>query len=557
EIIDEFPNFTYFLADLHPHVLAMPFVLLLIGAALNIYWSRNVLMNGDGIISWVSRLFKNEDPDVGDLRIVKNMARVEFWVLALVLGGLSFLNTWDFPIYTGLICLVVCLIAYEKSGWSWDLPGLFLETGVGLGIAGILFYIPFFLGFASQAGGFLPSLILFTRGTFFWMMFGPLLIPMIVWLVMAWMYSSKSISFRRGVVISLVISVSLWVLSYLFAFLISLVPVYGEMYMSASQGAGGIDIFMVIFTSLSRRLTMPGTWITLVILFGLVLVAVSRSAGVNSKHAADDDLKTEKEVPTPSADIFVLALMLMGLGLTLMPEFFFLRDQFGGRMNTIFKFYFQAWIVWGIAAAFCTVVLWSRWDLAGKIFKPISVLVLGAALVYPMTGFYQRAADVIQTATARNNIFDALTLDGAAYIKNWAPDEMEAIKWLRQAPRGIIVEAVGGSYTDYARYSTFSGQITVLGWPGHESQWRGGEKEKGNRESDIALLYRTNNWSEAQAILSRYQVRYIIVSQREITTYKITPDKFQPYLSVAYRNNSVTIYEVPVQITSSTLNGNN
>ena len=38
EIIDEFPFFSYFLADLHPHVLAMPFALVAIGLALNIFW---------------------------------------------------------------------------------------------------------------------------------------------------------------------------------------------------------------------------------------------------------------------------------------------------------------------------------------------------------------------------------------------------------------------------------------------------------------------------------------------------------------------------------------
>jgi uncharacterized membrane protein len=37
----------------------------------------------------------------------------------------------------------------------------------------------------------------------------------------------------------------------------------------------------------------------------------------------------------------VLLLVLLGAGLTLAPEFVYLRDQFGTRMNTIFKFYFQ------------------------------------------------------------------------------------------------------------------------------------------------------------------------------------------------------------------------
>ena len=38
EIIDEFPFFSYLLGDLHPHVLAMPFDLLAVGVALNLFF---------------------------------------------------------------------------------------------------------------------------------------------------------------------------------------------------------------------------------------------------------------------------------------------------------------------------------------------------------------------------------------------------------------------------------------------------------------------------------------------------------------------------------------
>jgi len=80
-------------------------------------------------------------------------------------------------------------------------------------------------------------------------------------------------------------------------------------------------------------------------------------------------------------------------------------------------------------------------------------------------------------------------LDGAAYFEQQSPDDMAGIRWLRDAPPGVVVEAVGSSYSEYGRVATLSGQPNVLGWPGHESQWRGGSAEMGSRQPDIELIY--------------------------------------------------------------------
>jgi uncharacterized membrane protein len=140
---------------------------------------------------------------------------------------------------------------------------------------------------------------------------------------------------------------------------------------------------------------------------------------------------------------------------------------------------------------------------------------------------------------------DRRTLDGAAYLGNYVPDDYAAIQWMTQAPLGTVVEAVGGSYSEFARVATYSGQPTVLGWPGHESQWRGGYAEMGNRGNDIQKLYETAGWDETDAILKQYGIRYVYIGPLERTTYAVNEEKFALNLAEIYRQGQIVIYEVP------------
>ena len=88
----------------------------------------------------------------------------------------------------------------------------------------------------------------------------------------------------------------------------------------------------------------------------------------------------------------------------------------------------------------------------------------------------------------------------------------------------------------------------MLGWPGHESQWRGGAAEMGSREADIQTLYRTTNWEEAREILRRYGIRYIYIGSLERNTLHVSEEKFAANLPIVFQNDSVIIYKVPDSI---------
>ena len=119
----------------------------------------------------------------------------------------------------------------------------------------------------------------------------------------------------------------------------------------------------------------------------------------------------------------------------------------------------------------------------------------------------------------------------------------------------MVAEAVpegGGSYTQYARVSTISGQPAVLGWVGHENQWRGGSEIHGPRQGDLEILYCTRDWEQAKGILDLYNIRYVFIGPLERSTYVpnagncalgLTENKFDRYLTPAFQQGPVIIYE--------------
>jgi uncharacterized membrane protein len=135
-----------------------------------------------------------------------------------------------------------------------------------------------------------------------------------------------------------------------------------------------------------------------------------------------------------------------------------------------------------------------------------------------------------------------LTLDAAQHL---TPDEAAAVDWLKQQPLAPLAEAVGGQYTSFARYATHSGKPGVIGWAGHEGQWRGNSVNFWPRVGELEVLFSTGDWQTAETILDRYEVQYVVVGSLERSAYAVNEVKFQRNLRVGFQNESVTIYLVP------------
>lgn len=527
EVIDEFPAFSFLLGDLHPHVLSIPFVLLAVGLALNLYLhvrNRHVEEGSPGLQGWGWEEW---------------LRMPEFWLAVVTLGGLAFLNLWDFPIYLGLYLAAYGLGLSILSGrWRWAVAVDVIRLGLLLGATAVLAYLPFYIGFASQAGGLVPSLSFFTRGIHFWVMFGTLLIPLLAWLLGAWRIDDRRRFFWRGIAFSAVLVFGFWLISYAIGAISFALP---QRAADLQNLQGGVEPSFILLGSLARRLAFPGMWISLLLLLAVVfarLLEQVRPETPPPENASGDEPRRGR---SPVESGFLLLLILLACGLVLFPEFFYLRDQFGWRMNTIFKFYYQAWILFALAAAYAFAWLFERGKNARFPAALLSLLVLASSLIYIAFGVQERLF-------AQNGLQRTWSLDGANYIRLYQPDLYGALEWLRSAPDGVVAEAVGGSYqSEYARVATHTGLPNVLGWPGHEGQWRGGYSEIGSREPDLQLLYVTRDWDQARAVLLRYNVRYVVLGPAEYNRYgqQVDDAKFKRHLSLVYDSPQVRIFEVP------------
>jgi len=567
--IDEFPFFSFLLADNHPHILAMPFVLMVIAFAFQIFlqgqrtpvrlgevrWTRGFRRNlliTLGLVSALAVVVLGSKAGAAGLgfsaafiSILKgivtyglifgggllvgavaagflpsSLSKLEFWIGAWLFGALAFLNTWDFPIYFSLLLCVMIWRSRTLPLAVWVKS--VLTTSLAFIVAAILFYLPWYPSFSSQAGGILPHLMHPTRFLHFFIMFAVSFIPISIWLIMRVTQGIRRAEGKWLLGIGLGLPLVLLILSWLFAAMIYLVGA-NVIEMGSILSSMGMDSLRdAARATITIRLTQSWTAIGLGLMIAAAAVIVRRVW----KDSADD------AKPGP----FILMMITIGALLVLGPEFFYLKDQFGLRMNTIFKFYFAAWIFWGLAAAYVMDVIWSKRSTKMIPVQLLTVLLLLTGLIYPVLSVW--------TKTSGLNPVHGRTLNGALHPAYATEADRDAIHWMSDnLDIGVVAEAVGGSYSYFGRVSVHTGFPTVIGWPGHESQWRGGYQFHGTREEDVRALYKSPNWEQTQEIMKAYNVKYVYIGELERLTYDpIFDGKFDAFMELVYQNEGVKIY---------------
>lgn len=501
EPITEFPYFTFIYADLHAHLLAFPITVLAISWCLSVVLRKAQWGDADGRFRALGTV-------------------IGFAFGALVIGALRPTNTWDFYTYIVLASLTLFYSVMRRGEFkffdSLKVPGWVKRAGSALVAAAvfvllaILFYQPFALWFSQGytrielwEGNRTPLGSYFTH----WGLFLFIIVSWMAWETYHWMKTTPLSALQK------ILPHKTWIYAGLILFLIVLLALLIQ----------GVVVALIVLP--------VGAW-AIVLMF---------RTGFSDGHR------------------FLLFLMGTAVFLTLVVELIYLSGDIG-RMNTVFKFYLQAWIMLSLSSGVCLV--WTLQSL--KYWKPqlefvwqalLFALVISAAL-FPLLGtrdkINDRMADGVPT-----------TLDGMAYMEYATYYDMgmdmqlgqdyEAILWMQENIQGspVILEGQAYEYRWGNRYTIYTGLPGVVGWNWHQRQQRAilGNNEVQERVDAVGTFYLTLDMDYVQNFIDQYEVGYIVVGQLEEAFFPgegLT--KFTTYTGIlweeVFRTGQTVIYQV-------------
>ena len=255
---------------------------------------------------------------------------------------------------------------------------------------------------------------------------------------------------------------------------------------------------------------------------------------------------------------FLLFLVSLACAILVGVEVIVMQGDIG-RMNTVFKFYYQAWTLLSITAAVSIGFLWTSGREKGwkvRFLKTTIVLIILSGLLYPPLAINAKMAHRFDTDST-------WTLDGMRFMKSAQYNEAgqslnlysdyQAIRWLQQNVEGSPVIATGRSSREYlwgSRVTVFTGLPGILGWLNHQKQQKSllPQSVLQRRIDDTKSLY-SGDPKIVETIINRYGIGFIYYGELERTYYSTAALKgFETLekkgiLKKVYSTHGVKIYK--------------
>ncbi|MCH8296611.1 MAG: glycosyltransferase family 39 protein [Chloroflexi bacterium] len=485
--ITEFPFFTFLFADLHAHMMVIPFTLLVIGLGLN-------LVVGLRAGSWL-------------------WTAVAAAALALGLGSLWAVNSWDYPTYVILIVGLLSVAVYFTEGSVVEKLALLAVLVVGVVVVSLLAFLPFHLAYETFNSGLdvskwrtpvdrflgIHGLFLFVIASFllyqarntlkdlFWSAYLRGYVSTVP--AMPWLGLGVAIGLLGAVFFG---AAGYWNVVLLVVFLTLAGIVAWEIFASKDRGGPFAVVPLVLLA------------MALFIGIGVDLVVVEGDIGrMNTFFKFYLELWVLLSI--------VSAYMLWHLG-----DSGFLRTKLGWRSG--------AWLV-------------------------LLAALIGSSLIYTALGSRSRLSE--RFTDGPSTLDGTAYMAAAVHQERSQPIELkwdlEAIEWLQDNVEGspVVLEAHLEQYRWGARIANYTGLPTVLGWPWHQTQQRMAYSSTiPERAEDIREMYETTDVERALDLLRQYRVKYVVVGDLERIIYAADGlRKFENLARKVFENQGTTIYE--------------
>jgi YYY domain-containing protein len=465
--ISEYFFWSFLFADLHAHVLALPFTAAFVAV----------------LLLFVTR---DRQSSLGPRHAVALVG-----LAGLFFAALQITNGWSTPVYACLLLFLpgVLWLATRPAGFAASiraLAGGVLLPAAGVVLAAALLARPFWAHFAPPARNWGREVGPWARPWDFfnvWALFVALLLP---FAFHAW----KTGAAPRGRAAR--------------AFLI--------------LAAAALPLSVVSFTLHPPRLVeAPSAGFFTAVAFLLVLFAALR-------RGTDDRLRP------------ALAIAAFGFAILTGCELVYVWD----RMNTIFKFHFETWLLFSLAGA----VAWETFRASKSFAWRAAIVLTGCAALYTTVTAFAGFLRLDRGGWPKG------TLDGTAYLEKQAPGDRGAIEWINANVRGlpVLLEAQGPAYQDFTRLSMHTGLPTVLGWDYHVFQRGHAQAEIDRRKADVLTAYTSTEEAVVKRILSRTHVALVAVGNLERRTYAggnlARFEAWTDLLTPVYRNPEIVLFAV-------------